>query len=186
MRRTSVELPGLRGQRQWWLIGVSLTVALLVTGVSWGLIGGHFGSKAPAAKAQNSAPLAKAPTPVLHTGPPSGQLPAVPGPYLAESSAVNTAQTLAAQMGSGTTRVVSATLETVTQGSKAVGQTPSEWVGDFISPNRMVWLVWLQGPYRIFSCPQGPCQAWSSRLYYDVVDATSGALLLTGTSTPPS
>lgn len=101
----------------------------------------------------------------------------IPGPYLSEASAESAAQALAAEMGSGSTRIVSATLETFGDASQVSGS-----VGDTVSPERMVWMVWLQGPYRLFSCPQSPCPAWSNRLYYDVIDATTGALVETGTS----
>jgi hypothetical protein len=88
-------------------------------------------------------------------------------------------------MGSGPTSIVSATLETIADGAKAAGQTPTEWASTFVSPNRMVWVVWLRGPYRLFSCPQSPCPAWSNRLYYDVIDATTGALVVTGARSGP-
>lgn len=129
-----------------------------------------------------SGQLERAPTPELRAGPAPGQVTAVPGPYLDASSAERTATALAAEMGSGPTRIVIATLETIAEGARSAGQTPTEWVGSFVSPNRVVWLVWLPGPYRLFSCPQSPCPAWSNRLCYDVIDATTGTLVVTGTT----
>lgn len=165
-----------------WVLGIGAAAALLLfIGIGGAAIQSRAGpSNASADAPSTSVPLFPAPTPKVGNAPPGGQLPAVPGPYVAEASAAAAAESMAAQMGSGATRIVSATLETVAQGSASVGSTASSWVGDFVSPDRMVWLLWMQGPYRVFSCPQAPCPAWSSRFYYDVVDATTGALDVTG------
>jgi hypothetical protein len=164
---------------RWALTGSVTALCLLLVGAGW-WTGRMYIWPATASAPSTSVPLFPAPTPKVGNPPPGGQLPALPGPYVSQAAADQSAQSAATQMGSGATRLVSSTIETVAQASASVGVKASSWVGDFVNPDRMVWLIWLQGPYRIFSCPQAPCAAWSSRYYYDVIDATTGTLDVTG------
>ena len=121
--------------------------------------------------------LVPAPTPTVGTMPSSEQVPYVGPPYISESAADGAALQVASTMGPGP-QVVAAKLESLSSASSDVGQQ----VGTFaVTSSRMVWLVWVVGPYE-GPCISSTCSAPQSKLYYLAVDATSGQVFAGGTS----
>lgn len=125
----------------------------------------------------SNAPLIPAPTPQVHTVPPTRQTPYVPGPYLPASDAEAIAMEVADRMGSGA-QVVAAKLESVATASSDAGFRVATLD---TSTSREVWLVWIVGPY-VSGCLTASCPARSNVLYSVAIDATTGTVDGLGTS----
>ncbi len=110
---------------------------------------------------------AAAPAPRAHRG---------PGPYIPAATTDRLALELSAEMGPQPARVLRTRLMTVAAASRAAGQ---QGAGALAVGDR---LVWVRGPWMIFSCVRAPCPSSPSRVYYVVVDAKTGALDGTGYS----
>jgi hypothetical protein len=95
----------------------------------------------------------------------------LPGPYISAAVAERTALAVASDMGPGA-RILQARLMSVAAASKAAGQrVASYYTGD----SREVWLVWIRGPWRLFSCITATaCPVKLNQVYYDAIDARTG------------
>lgn len=126
---------------------------------------------AQAATLNGPAPGAPAPGHQVHSIPSSQQQHFAPGPYIAAAKAEQRALAAAAPMGRGA-RVVRAQLMSVTAASKATGQRVASY---FVGPDRMIWLVWMKGPWKILNCiTASGCAAKPDQLYYVTIDAKTG------------
>lgn len=95
----------------------------------------------------------------------------VPGGFISRATAQTRALAAAAPMGTGA-RVLTARLLTVKAASAAAGQRVAS---DLTSATRMVWLVWMRGPWRVLNCINvGMCPAKPHQVYYVSLDATTG------------
>lgn len=142
------------------------------------------GSSAPSAaiRAQPSgttgpsSSLVPASTPSVNTIPSSDQSHYVAGPFISEGAIESMATQLATNADPAPVTVISAKLESVAAASQDVGlRVASFYTGD----DRMVWLVWLDGPY-VPSCITNPCPAAIGGVYFMVFDATTGDSLGVG------
>lgn len=166
---------------------------LLLAGIGVGMSGIASGGgdvrhpvAAQDARARRSAtsttpPLIPAPTPPVHTVPVTQQTSYVPPPYISEAHAEMLALQTAQTMGAGgRPRAVAAKLESVARASHDAGFRVASF---FTTTDRMVWLVWIVGPYQ-GQCLNGPttCPVQKHELYNVVIDAKSGANLGVGSS----
>ncbi len=144
-----------------WMLASAAVAAMAVAGTV----------SAVAVAAGTPQPGAQAPTPRVHSVPPSMQSHYVPGPYIPAVAAEHTALAVASAMGPGA-RVLQARLMSVAAASKATGdRVASYYTGD----SREVWLVWLRGPFRLFSCITATaCPLKLNQVFYAAIDARTG------------
>lgn len=103
----------------------------------------------------------------------------VQGRYITKAAAERRALTLAREMGPRP-RIVAARLMSPSAANWATGQSGP---GSFTDPAVEVWLVWVRGTWRSFSCVVvGHCGVSPHQLYYIGVDARTGVYSLTGYS----
>jgi hypothetical protein len=146
--------------RKWLLVSAGVAVMAVAGTVS-----------AVAVAAGAPQPGGRAPTPRVHSVPPSMQAHYVPGPYISAAVAERTALAVASAMGPGA-RVLQARLMSVAAASKATGdRVASYYTGD----SREVWLVWLRGPFRMISCITATaCPVKLNQVFYAAIDARTG------------
>lgn len=112
-----------------------------------------------------------APTPVVHSMPSSEQSHYVAGPFISSAQAESIALQIAQRFGTGDATVLAVKLESVAAASSDAGmRVASLYAGN----DRMVWIVWLEGPYQPMCSVSGSCVPIPNTEFFVTVDAKSG------------
>lgn len=170
----------------WWLHGIksharAFGTAAAVTAVIavCGTVVARSLSQSPFIMHNASGRFVRAPVPKVHSIPHSAQSHYVGGPYLTAKTAIAAALQVAVRESAGSpepTSVVETRLESLAEANQQTGgQSASFYTGT----DRMVWLVWLQGPFQrrclVGNPPILPHQVW-----FVEVDAKTGHVLGVG------
>lgn len=150
---------------------VALATAILAAaGITYASSGSASPNPPPAQPPSNSG-LIPAPTPAVHSMPSSEQSHYVAGPFISSAQAESIALQIAQGFGTGDTTVLAEKLESVAAASTDAGmRVASLYTGN----DRMVWLVWLDGPYQAMCSVSGACAPVPNTEYFVAVDAKSG------------
>lgn len=100
------------------------------------------------------------------------------GRYFDRAEAGSLASQRAHDIGPGPVTIISARLETVRAASQSVGNRVAPLT---ISPGRMIWLVWVIGPWQP-GCITTSCALVPHQLYFMALDASTGRSYAFGTS----
>lgn len=150
---------------------VALSIAILAAGGIIYASGGSLAPNPPLSQSTSDPGLIPAPTPAVHSMPSSEQSHYVAGPYISSVQAESLALQIAQRFGTGHATVLTAKLESVAAASADAGQrVASLYTGN----DRMVWLVWLEGPYQPLCQVASQCAPIPNTEYFVAVDAKSG------------
>lgn len=157
--------------RTWLLVAAAVVVIAVAGTVS--AVAGASGSPRPAAARVDSRPSA----PHVQSVQPTAQQRDGRGRYISAGAAERIALRVASAMGPGA-RVLQVRLMTAAAASKATGEPVTNF-GARASPD--VWLVWMRGTWRLFSCITATaCPPKHNWVFYAAINARTGAGPLMG------